>query len=501
MVWSKTALCLVLRLALLPCCVAAFVLVSYPSRVVGPKSFVKTFNQQSGSAHEIRQDLKRWMLKEGFEESRNESRNRQRRFANSRRGVKIPLLVLIDEADPTNISPVIFPMPMSHVPVTEMSTLNLYGTELTSPVHIRMAQEALQSEEKLYGQIIYKPNSDNLVGSIGVACRILRSGPPAAEIFGVSEIGADMAIMEPEDTVPLDPDNPEPTTIFVRGSFRFVVKEVIKSFPYPVAVVDELLDDEVMDMIHAQTEESVEEENEDDEDDDDDDDDEDIYESIPAPELMARTLSAMKAHVQMKVEDKDGESLLQQQLNMQFDNQDLITESEKERISAQETAAVFELFFTELVEMNDVLLRRYAVGLMAVELLDLDFHQRQQALITTNGTERLRSMLRILEPKVSMQRAQKVASEISGGVGNPTSATQRDLQVGRPGLPPWASQVQKGLKVEYYWNEEFGWCRGTVQKTERVVDEILVTLAFDDGQTVVVPLNGEEKARWRPAAN
>jgi hypothetical protein len=461
----------------------------------------------------------RFMLKEGYENSRNESNNRQRRFMNSRRSLKIPLLVLSDD-----ISPVIFPMPLAHVPVTEMSTLNLYGTELTSPAHIRMAQEAIQNDEKLYGHVVYKKkgndaqeeeggnneDEDSLIGSIGVACQIISIGASGSSISKVPEIGPDFMNTAKKDvdatllSLGGDTENPSPATIFVRGSFRFVVRDVIKTFPYPVAIVDELLDDEIDEsdsdsdvnnesdnMAQQQT---VEESNDDD--DDEDEDDEDIYENLSSPMLMGRTLSAMKVHVQMRVEANPESSLLEQELGGGSSG---MTQGELERFSAEEMAAVMEMFLTELVEMNDITLRRYAVGIMAVELLDLGFDQRQKALVTTNGTERLRTVLAILEPKVSMERAKKMASEITGS--EPQTDIQKDLQVGRPGLPAWAKQVQPGLKVEYYWNEEYGWCRATVSKAERMFDEILVTLAFDDGQTVIVPLNGEEKARWRPVSN
>ena len=73
-----------------------------------------------------------------------------------RRNVQLPLLVLTNEDDPKTIRPVTFPMPASHLPVTEVSTLNMYGTEITSPAHIRLVQEAMTNSERMYGQVVWK---------------------------------------------------------------------------------------------------------------------------------------------------------------------------------------------------------------------------------------------------------------------------------------------------------------------------------------------------------
>lgn len=76
----------------------------------------------------------------------------------------------------------------------------------------------------------------------------------------------------------------------------------------------------------------------------------------------------------------------------------------------------------------------------------------------------------------------------------------RPEQVGTPELPPWSKQIRKGTKVSYYWNEEWEWCDAEViEDPAMVVDELLVTVRFDDGEVHRLPFHPDERARWRPA--
>ena len=55
------------------------------------------------------------------------------------------------------------------------------------------------------------------------------------------------------------------------------------------------------------------------------------------------------------------------------------------------------------------------------------------------------------------------------------------------------------MRVGYYWNEEYGWCEGLVSEDPvQVIDELIITLTFEDGETHKLPFSGDEKARWRP---
>ena len=59
--------------------------------------------------------------------------------------------------------------------------------------------------------------------------------------------------------------------------------------------------------------------------------------------------------------------------------------------------------------------------------------------------------------------------------------------------------MSEGTRLEYFWNEEFGWCEGVVVGDPvKIVDELIVTVRFEDGETHKLPFRADEKVRWRP---
>lgn len=164
------------------------------------------------------------------------------------------------------------------------------------------------------------------------------------------------------------------------------------------------------------------------------------------------------------------------------------------RIS-EEMVAVWEVFQTSLVDDIAPHDRKYAVAMMAAELADMNNHVRRQVLLTRDSQERLRIVLKELDEMVGMARARKLASKITEKVDD----DDRELKVGQPQLPSWAKTIVKGTRIEYFWNEEYGWMAGKVMEDPiTVVDEILLTILFDDGETHTLPLTAEDKVRWRP---
>ena len=163
---------------------------------------------------------------------------------------------------------------------------------------------------------------------------------------------------------------------------------------------------------------------------------------------------------------------------------------------AEEMSAVWDVFQSSLVDDIEPSSRRFAVAMMAAELANLENSVRQEILLSRNSEERLRIVLKELKEIVGMTQAKKFASTIT----DRCDELDKDLKVGKPQLPRWASQIAKGTKIEYFWNEEWGWCEGAVvEDPVTVVDEILLTIRFDDGEEHRIPLNAEDKARWRPA--
>jgi len=139
--------------------------------------------------------------------------------------------------------------------------------------------------------------------------------------------------------------------------------------------------------------------------------------------------------------------------------------------------------------------RRFAVAIMAAELTDMKNGIREKILLTRSSEERLRIVLRELNEIDGMARAKKIASKITDEVDE----LDKNLKVGKPQLPPWALRITKGTKIEYFWNEEYGWCTGEViEEPVTIFDEILLTIRFDDGEIHKLPLMADEKVRWRP---
>ena len=384
-----------------------------------------------------------------------------------RRNVQIPLLDIQDDDS------IIIPLPAAHLP-NEITTLQIYGTQLNSAIH--------------------KPDDGSLVGAIGCAAEIVLATPSAA--MQIQSIDEDFEPLKDSDA---DDDGigsgEAPMTVLARGSFRFVVKEVTQTFPFPIVIVDELLDDEPVES--APIEYSDFEDTYDNEEDDDEDTDEDMYASIDSSDLIQRTLRAMKAIVDQKLSTKPKtmsplEQIILKDSGMDSDMNRAAIENEQN----EEMAAIFDVFVSSLIDIAPSRIERlYSVGMMAAEFSGVDNKIRKEALEMVDGVARLRLVLKEAEKKISMVQAKQITEQIV----DQSDTDSKDLQVGSPSLPPWAKQIKKGTKIEYFWNEAEGWCKGTVTEDPvLVVDELIITVQFDDDETHRLPFQGDEKARWRP---
>jgi predicted DNA-binding protein YlxM (UPF0122 family) len=168
-----------------------------------------------------------------------------------------------------------------------------------------------------------------------------------------------------------------------------------------------------------------------------------------------------------------------------------------ERNHAEEMAAIFDIFISSLLDIAPSRIERlYVVAIMATEFAGLDNEVRKSVLTTVDGVARLRVVLKGVEKKIGLVQAKKITEDIV----NKNDEDSKDLQVGSPTLPPWAKRIKKGTKIEYFWNVAEGWCNGEVAEDPvMVVDELIVTVMFDDGETHKLPFQGDEKARWRPS--
>jgi Lon protease-like protein len=399
--------------------------------------------------------------------------------AEMRRGVEIPLLDLTESNDVYQEH--MQPLPSAHLP-DELTTVHVYGMQLTRPVHQMVIDEVMArgenvigvgtAAERAFGHIAYKPLKDSLVGAIGCSAQVLMVAPTQED-----------AVLAEGETAPM--------VVLCRGSYRFIVREVVKTIPFPVAIVDELLDDEPM-LAPAEIDDSVE-----DDEDEEDDDEDDEYADLSPSELVERTLLAMKEHVdqQMNVLERDMTPL--EQSIVEDTSTDLDMNAQKQ--AAEETAAVFSVFQSSLIDFAPTPTQiYYSVAMMASELTNLNNNARREFLRTTNGVERLRLVLGVMEEMVGMTRARKMANEIT----EVTDEDSKDLKVGEPVMPPWAKSIQKGARLEYYWNEEWGWSEGeVVEDPVMVVNELILTVHFDqedDGTVHKLPFTPDDKVRWRP---
>lgn len=446
-----------------------------------------------------------------------------------RENIRLPLLVDTGNADDNddtlrwNV-----PLPNAHLPCVEFTTASLYELQLEAPVHKMVIHDAISSSDLanpspiLYGHVVWTDSdSTNLVGAIGCAGEIL-IGAPSSVIDSDNIVGDEGEILE---RIMVDGEEDEgPLTVLARGSYRFRVKEVIKSIPFPIAIVDELLDEDVQ-----QHTDKIDEENNNDTQDKEDDDD--IYDSLSPTELIQQVLQNLNAILTAQHEAaKTPLSPLEKSILENASSSAPMAQAIHRRFDAEERLAVFQTFTSSLLDIApDLRDRQYAVALMAGELANFRSELRAKMLKTVDGVARLRMVLRELSSMVSMESAQRLAKSISlesevaskldddeysdfadfesTTIGTDTESLQvaeesmKECKVGTPQLPPWANQIKNGVRVEYFWNEVEGWCAGTVVEDPiKVIDEIIISVKFDDdGSIHKLPLRGEDKARWRPA--
>mmetsp|Transcript_8611 Transcript_8611/g.17349 ORF Transcript_8611/g.17349 Transcript_8611/m.17349 type:complete len:543 (-) Transcript_8611:211-1839(-) len=437
-----------------------------------------------------------------------------------RENIRLPLLVSIENDGSSTI-----PLPNSHLP-EELATASLYELEVKTPVHKMVIQEAiagsvsssssLKQSGRCYGHIVWKKDdADGLVGAIGCAGEIF-IGAPSSEAYALGIFGEDWQGqgVDISNVISSSSDGGNesvPLYVLARGSYRFRVKEVVSSIPYPIAIVDEIIDEELCEGIKEKIKGSSN---------DDDFDNDDIYSTLSQKELVPRVLQSLQEVLKNQLE-KISTPLtpLEQSILENAPSSTPMAQAIQNKFDAEERMAVFETFTASLLDIApDERDRMFAVAMMAGELVNLPSELRVEMIKTVDGEARLRLVLRELSSIVAMDSARRMAKSISLGDTNTgkgiessvlgTDSTslkaaedsKKELKVGTPQLPSWADQIQIGVRVEYFWNEIEGWCAGTVVDDPiKILDELVVSVKFDDdGSTHRLPFRGDEKARWRP---
>ena len=445
--------------------------------------------------------------------------------AGLRKDVEIPLLDLIDQTigndqDENDEPAFVVPLPSSSFP-DQLSTPFLYGMQMDVPLHKMILEEAISMAETatvsssaplstlskpFYGHLVWKDTaSDSLVGAIGCTSEILVNAPTKQILSGpktpleeeMAKLEKSFSAGEEKDESKSSADSSAPTTLLCRGGWRFVVKKIVRSIPYPVAIVDEIEDDadeDDSDMFSTVS-------SDDDEEEDDDDEDDDELASMTAPELIGNTMRNVQFIIKEQLEEAIAKNQLSPLEQSILDSElakagQTINPAVIELAHAEEMSAVWDVFQMSLVDDIEPSQRRFAVAVMAAELANLKNDLRQKILLERNAEERLRIVLSELKEMVGMAQARKLASSIT----DKTDEDDRDLKVGKPMLPPWAKQIRKGTKIEYFWNEEYEWCAGVVAEDPvKIADELLLTIRFEgEDETYRLPLSAEDKLRWRP---
>jgi hypothetical protein len=290
-------------------------------------------------------------------------------------------------------------------------------------------------------------------------------------------------------------DGDDSLTVLCKGSFRFIVKEVTQTFPFPIAIVDELMDDEPDMSRSVQEYNDFKEEEEEEEDDDEEDEDHDMYQYIDPSDLIPRTMAAMKTIVDQKINTQPKSISPLEQAILEEKGFSQAALNDREQDQAEEMGAILDIFASSMLDIAPTRLERmYSVAMLAAEFAGVGNDIREQILMTTNGVERLRIVLKEIEKVISMVSVAKLTEEIT------EQNDSKDLKVGVPTLPPWSKNIRKGTKIEYFWNEIEGWCKGkVVEDPIMILDELILVILFDDGEIHRLPFQGDEKARWRPS--
>ncbi len=394
-----------------------------------------------------------------------------------RRNVVLPLLDLSSSTNADKMDDeIITPLPASHLP-NELSTLHIYSIQLKAAIHKMMIQDTLakfspppsstvdvdsinyRQKEPMYGHVVGRSisvddsNNDesSLVGCIGCASEIIIATPSdmLAQVGDGDTRDNGAGYSDFDDPLNDDSANTEDGTITVlsKGSFRFVIKNVTQTFPYPIAIVDELLDDclDNGDNSPAATAgandgDAIKEEifyddlgtfDDDDDDDDDDDYDDDMYAHLTPKELTERIFSAMKAIVDQKLSTKPKsisplEASILEQSGMSPDAASMMESMQRDY--AEEMAAVLDIFTAELVDivpLSSKTERYYVIAMFAAEFGGLDNEVRKNILVTLDGVKRLMIVLEGLEKKISLVQAKKLTE----GIVEKSDESSKDLMV------------------------------------------------------------------------
>lgn len=355
-------------------------------------------------------------------------------------------------------------------PAAELLGERAYRYTLDTPSSIRMLRSAEGGGSTLFGHCICSadgraPEAAG-VGSVGVTVRLLGAG---SEAFGG-----------------------EVVTVEAVAVYRFVVREIVSSFPFATARVAPLSDaattGENAEALEAEVEAAL-----------------GSLVRLAAPLLSSAALSDEAAAAL-----EAPAALLRRHARRQADVQ-YTGAANGEYAGAAGRPQTAEAAAVE---------RRQSLSLAACELVQLPPQAAAAALAATCSSVRLRLLLAHLRPVAAemaalqalgalgdageglvsgvpgqpwkLRVAQAEASSSAAGASSSAAGRRRvvagfqavDIPLGGGAAggaprPAAAAELPPGARIEFWWNEEWDWCAATVRKRLQTGGRLLHTLEFD----------------------
>jgi hypothetical protein len=229
------------------------------------------------------------------------------------------------------------------------------------------------------------------------------------------------------------------------------------------------------------------------------DEDLQFYATMSVGELNRRIMQGLKSFIDYKIHQaKNANAISPLEMSIVEGTGLMLPDPAAQSDQAEEMAAVFDVFGSSLADIAPTPTEQsFAIAMMAAEICQFDNEMRSQMLQMTDGVARLKLVCHKVEETVGRNQAMKITQELTE-----PEEDEKELQVGAPQLPAWAAQIKKGMRVDYYWNDEWEWASGeVVQDPVKIMDEYLINVKFDaDGEVHTLPLNPDDKVRWRPGS-
>ncbi|GKY90678.1 hypothetical protein MPSEU_000041200 [Mayamaea pseudoterrestris] len=318
-----------------------------------------------------------------------------------------------------------FPLPADHLPY-ELSGMGLGGVRLSTREHRRFFRHAFLEQGGRMGIVALHDGRANksLVGAVGCV----------VQAFCAESLREDDEIKSTGVSPKLSP------LVSTNGKWRFIVKEVLSTNPFPVVLVDELFDQKVIDKTRPRDGKG--------------NDSQELSKGVErheADELMATLMDAMHAHVHQHLKKAEPE-----QSNVQC---------QKAR-ALDYVSRIIDDLYPSIEE------KYYCIGLLSMEFVRLTNDERRIYLSMTDSVERMRVMLGLLRQQLSVSDAgSNLGLTVNNDVEPVGLLAAKNVENDKRPLPAsfaWDTKLLPGMIVEYYYNDELGWCRGKVM-TESIV--------------------------------